>query len=314
MVEQALDPPAEPPRGDGGEGTGREERQPVFGAAEAERGRHPAAVAEVIEPPVEEVEPEAVEPVAVDRLGDDEPRPGDADRLVEHGLGPLAVMQREQQQGGVEGRVRERQPPAIVNHVRAVHARERPDVHAARRQPTARQRGADPALARPQVEDAAAHHEREHVLGLARRISTEERVDDLHEDSESDGRATAVDVRRPAARASVVSARSMSACSALCDSTARREISGGRTRRAFASSNRTSWARYGRYAWSMRATRRSGGEGASRRSTSVIPRTPRRPVIVASTVAWEGASAATRWNGPASPGVASARCTSAPAT
>jgi hypothetical protein len=131
-----------------------------------------------VEAPVQGVEPEAVESVAEDGLGDEQAVARDPQGLVEDALGIGAVVQGEQEQRGVEGPIAERQPLAVVHHVGARGSAEGP--HVARDRPAgapAHQRRRHVALAGAKVEDAGAGGERGQGGGLAARVPAEEALE-----------------------------------------------------------------------------------------------------------------------------------------
>jgi len=156
-VDEPFPPRAEPTHLEGAESPGLEEGLPGLGTPIGAWDRHRAVVPVGVQPAVQQVQAEALQPGAEHRFDDDEPAPGDPEGFVQDRLGRRGVVQREQDERGVERPVSEGEPRSVVGHVRSGHAPERADVHGACPDPRPRaQRGGDVSFARPEVQQPRA--------------------------------------------------------------------------------------------------------------------------------------------------------------
>jgi hypothetical protein len=177
VVHEALEGRAEPPGREAAQAARVEERLPFRGRVEARGRRHAAAVASAVHPRVEQAQPEELGPAAVDGLGHDQPVARHARRLVEHGRGLRAVVQDEQEQGGIEGAVGEGQAGAVVDDVGNAYLVKRADVDTADEAADRAEASGDEPLAGAEIEHAAADDPGRHVARLAARVASDERLD-----------------------------------------------------------------------------------------------------------------------------------------
>src|SRR5207245_2772748 len=150
---EILEPRAEPLDGGDAQAARLEQCAPLLRSPEAERHVHGAAVATAVQAAVEQLQPQALAPVAIHRFDEEQALAGHADRFVQHALRVGAVVERQRDHARVERAVAEREPGAVVHHVRLARQPEGPDVHGAGPRARARaQRFAHPGLASAEIE------------------------------------------------------------------------------------------------------------------------------------------------------------------
>ena len=130
---------------------------------------------------IQQVEPEPFPSIPVHRFHDEHPSARHSHGLIQHTLGVLTVMERQQRERRIKNAVSKWKPGTVIDHIGARHATKWSNVRRTHPPPAQiDERSSDITLTGPEIEDARAYNMGHHGRGFAYRIMLQEGLEKRH--------------------------------------------------------------------------------------------------------------------------------------